>query len=84
MLREAIAYLAETVPKAEQSHPKILAAAEILTRAAERENAGCFSRAWPRCRRSSATKHAYSTPIGKTGVGASASSSGMNEVAAPR
>jgi len=34
-LREAVAYLAKTVPKAEQSLPKVLAAAEILTHAAE-------------------------------------------------
>ena len=35
-LRQAIAYLAKTVPKSEQSRPEVLAAAEILTRAADR------------------------------------------------
>jgi hypothetical protein len=41
-LREAIAYLARTVPKAEQAMPEVLAAAEILTRAAELEIAWMF------------------------------------------
>ena len=41
-LREAIAYLARTVPKAEQAMPEVLAAAEILTHAAEREVAWMF------------------------------------------
>jgi hypothetical protein len=41
-LREAIAYLAKTVPKAEQAMPEVLAAAEILTHAAEREVAWMF------------------------------------------
>jgi hypothetical protein len=41
-LREAVAYLAKTMPKAEQSHPKVIAAAEALTHAAEREIAWMF------------------------------------------
>jgi hypothetical protein len=41
-LREAIAYLSRTVPKAEQAMPEVLAAAEILTHAAERETAWMF------------------------------------------
>jgi hypothetical protein len=41
-LREAIAYLAKTVPTAEQAMPEVLAAAEILTHAAEREIAWMF------------------------------------------
>jgi hypothetical protein len=41
-LREAVAYLASTVPKGEQNDPKVLAAAEILTYAAEREIAWMF------------------------------------------
>jgi hypothetical protein len=41
-LWEAIAYLARTVPKAEQAMPAVSAAAEILTRAAEREIAWVF------------------------------------------
>jgi hypothetical protein len=41
-LREAIAYLARTVPKAEQAMPEVLAAAETLTHAAEREIAWMF------------------------------------------
>ena len=36
-LREAVAYLARTVPKAEQAMPEVLTAAETLTHAAERE-----------------------------------------------
>ena len=34
-LAEAIAYLAETVPKAERKHPTVVIAADHLTRAAE-------------------------------------------------
>jgi hypothetical protein len=41
-LREAIAYLVRTVPKAEQAMPEVLAAAETLTHAAEREIAWMF------------------------------------------
>jgi hypothetical protein len=41
-LREAVAYLAKTVPKAEQNNPKVLTAAEILTNAAERGMAWVF------------------------------------------
>jgi len=41
-LREAIAYLAKTVPKAEQALPEVLAPAETLTHAAEREIAWMF------------------------------------------
>jgi hypothetical protein len=41
-LREAIAYLAKTVPKAEQNNPKVLTAAEMLTNGAERESAWLF------------------------------------------
>jgi hypothetical protein len=41
-LREAVAYLAKTVPTAEQAMPEVLAAAEILTHAAEREIAWMF------------------------------------------
>jgi hypothetical protein len=41
-LREAIAYLARTVPKAEQAMPEVLAAAETQTHAAEREIAWMF------------------------------------------
>jgi hypothetical protein len=41
-LREAIAYLARTVPKAEQAMREVLAAAETLTYAAEREVAWMF------------------------------------------
>ena len=41
-LREAIAYLARTVPKAEQAVPEVLAAAEALTHAAERGIAWMF------------------------------------------
>jgi hypothetical protein len=41
-LREAIAYPARTVPKAEQAMPEVLTAAEIPTHAAEREVAWMF------------------------------------------
>jgi hypothetical protein len=41
-LKEAVAYLAKTVPEAEQDMPEVLAAAEILTYAAEREIAWMF------------------------------------------
>jgi hypothetical protein len=41
-LREAVAYLARTVPKAEQAMPEVLTAAETLTHAAEREVAWMF------------------------------------------
>jgi hypothetical protein len=41
-LKEAIAYRAKTVPKAEQDMPEVLAAAKILTCAAEREIAWMF------------------------------------------
>lgn len=36
-LRQAVAYLAKTIPKAELKHPKVLLAAKMLTNAAERE-----------------------------------------------
>jgi hypothetical protein len=41
-LQQAVAYLAETVPKAQQNHPKVLTAAQMLTFAAEREIAWMF------------------------------------------
>jgi hypothetical protein len=41
-LRDAVAYLAKTVPKAEQNMPQVLGAAEALTHAAERELAWMF------------------------------------------
>jgi hypothetical protein len=41
-LRQAISYLAKTVPKAERDMPDILTAAEMLTYAAERESAWMF------------------------------------------
>jgi hypothetical protein len=41
-LKQAVAYLAKTVPKAEQNRPEVLAAADILTKAAEREIAWMF------------------------------------------
>jgi hypothetical protein len=36
-LQQAIAYLAKTVPKAEQNHDKVLVAADHLTRSAEQK-----------------------------------------------
>jgi hypothetical protein len=44
-LREAIQYLARTVPKAEQNHEKVLIAADHLTRAAEQNYPMFFARA---------------------------------------
>jgi hypothetical protein len=41
-LKQVVAYLAKTVPKAEQSRLEVLAAAEIMTYAAEREIAWMF------------------------------------------
>src|SRR4051794_20856221 len=41
-LREAVAYLAEGVPKSERDHPAVTTAAEMLTYAAEREVAWVF------------------------------------------
>ncbi|MBR1280797.1 hypothetical protein JQ597_01960 [Bradyrhizobium sp. AUGA SZCCT0177] len=41
-LREAVAYLAETVPKSERDMPAVTTAAEILTYAAERGIAWMF------------------------------------------
>ena len=44
-LRQAIQYLAKTVPKAEQNHEKVLVAADHLTRAAEQGYPIFFARA---------------------------------------
>jgi hypothetical protein len=41
-LREAVAYLAKTVPKAERDMPAVTTAAEMLTYAAERGTAWMF------------------------------------------
>jgi len=41
-LREAVAYLAKTVPKSERDMPAVATAAEMLTYAAEREMAWVF------------------------------------------
>ena len=41
-LREAVAYLAKTVPKSERDLPAVTTAAEMLTYAAEREIAWVF------------------------------------------
>jgi hypothetical protein len=41
-LREAVAYLAKTVPKSERDMPAVTMAAEMLTYAAEREVAWVF------------------------------------------
>ena len=43
-LAEAIAYLAETVPKAERKHPTVEIAADNLTRAAEQNYPMTFAR----------------------------------------
>ena len=45
MLRDAIQYLARTVPKAEQNHETVLTAADHLTRAAEQGYPLFFARA---------------------------------------
>jgi hypothetical protein len=44
-LREAVAYLAKTVPKSERDMPAVTTAAEMLTYAAERRLPGYFWRA---------------------------------------
>jgi hypothetical protein len=41
-LRQAISYLAKTVPKAERDMPAVTTAAEMLTYAAERESAWMY------------------------------------------
>ncbi len=41
-LREAVAYLAKTIPKSERNMPAVTTAAEMLTYAAEREIAWVF------------------------------------------
>ena len=41
-LREAVEYLAKTVPKAERQHPNVLTASDHLTRSAE-HNSGLLS-----------------------------------------
>jgi hypothetical protein len=44
-LRDAVQYLAKTVPKAEQSHEMVLVAADHLTRSAEQNYPLFFTRA---------------------------------------
>jgi len=44
-LRDAIHYLAKTVPKAERGHEKVLSAADHLTRSAEQGYPPFFARA---------------------------------------
>jgi hypothetical protein len=41
-LQQAVAYLAKTVPGPERQHPKVLAAAQMLTQAAEGEIAWMY------------------------------------------
>ena len=43
-LRDAIQYLGETVPKAAHDHPKVLVAADHLTRSAEQNYPVVFAR----------------------------------------
>jgi hypothetical protein len=45
-LREAVAYLAKTVPKSERDMPAVTTAAEMLTYAAGAVSPGCFWHAW--------------------------------------
>jgi hypothetical protein len=44
-LRQAIEYLAKTVPKEEHNHPSVLTAADHLTRSAEQDHPMFFARA---------------------------------------
>jgi hypothetical protein len=44
-LREAVEYLAKTVPKAEHNHPSVLTASDHLTRSAEQDYPMFFARA---------------------------------------
>jgi hypothetical protein len=44
-LRQAIEYLAKTVPKAEHNHPSVLTSSDHLTRSAERNYPMSFARA---------------------------------------
>jgi len=70
-LRDAIKHLAKTVPRAEQSHEKVLVAADHLSRAAEQGYPSSLH-ARLRCRRSTETTSACSIQIAKNTIGESA------------
>ena len=68
-LRDAIQYLGATVPKAEHNHPKVLNAADHLTRSADIR---CSLPERQRCRRSIGIERGSSIPIAKTITGENA------------
>jgi hypothetical protein len=72
-LRQAVAYLARTVPAAERDMPRVMAAAEMLTNAAERGMPGCFWRVSQHFGPSIGTVFEPSTPIAKRRIGTSGS-----------
>jgi hypothetical protein len=71
-LAEAIAYLAETVPKAERKHPTVVIAADHLTRAAEQNYPMTFAR-MAALQAIHRKKSGSSIPIAKTPIGENAS-----------
>ena len=64
-LRDAIQYLGKTVPKAEHDHPKVLNAADHLTRSADKATR-CSLRGRQRCWRSTGIESGSSIQIAKT------------------
>jgi hypothetical protein len=70
-LREAVEYLAKTVPKAEHHHPSVLTASDHLTRSAEQDYPMFFARA--ATLPSIGIASGSSIPIAKTITGESAS-----------
>jgi hypothetical protein len=71
-LREAVEYLAKTVPKAEHHHPSVLNASDHLTRSAE-QNYQCSLPERQRCRPSTEIENGSSIRIAKTITGSSES-----------
>jgi len=67
-LQQAVAYLAKTVPKAEQNHETVLIAADHLTRSAEQNYPMFFARA-AAIQAINGTASASSIPIAKTIIG---------------
>jgi hypothetical protein len=69
-LREAVEYLARTVPKAEHNHPSVLNASDHLTRSAEQNYPMFFARAayaagHPPASRSGLQSGSQGPPLGK-------------------
>ena len=71
--REAVAYLAKTVPKSERDTPAVTTAAEMLTYAAEREIGWVFLARMATLQPSAGTRSGSSTPTPKSIIGESGS-----------